>query len=226
MLPIEIKNNLSEAEETYLQSRWNRICEVLAIPKTAADNIYDQVHFEYADWSRAYHNLSHIHSLLQLSEQYQTQLKEAALFDMAIWFHDYIYDTGRKDNEAQSAHWAKELLMPYLKKEELNYISSLILCTEGHQPRLAPENTDQYWLLDFDLAVLETDKTVYKAYSDAIREEYKSLFSYFTYNIGRKKVMKGFLKRKTLYFTEEFQEKYETIARENIEWEIRGLKES
>lgn len=222
MLSIQVKNNLTEEEENYLQTRWSRICRELSISETAADNIYDQLHFEYADWGRAYHNLSHILSLLQLSEHYANHLQEPALFDMALWFHDYIYDTGRKDNEAQSAHWARELLMPYLKKEALDYIAGLILCTEGHQPRLAAEKSDQYWFLDFDLAILATEKSVYKAYSNAIREEYKSLFSFFTYNIGRKKVMKGFLQRKTLYFTQEFQEKYELIARENIKWEIRG----
>jgi predicted metal-dependent HD superfamily phosphohydrolase len=45
------------------------------------------------------------------------------------------------------------------------------------------------------------------------------------YNAGRKKVLKSFLERKTLYFSYEFQEKYELIARENLTWEIAGLKE-
>jgi len=221
---IQIKNNLNESELADLKMRWEATALTLNIPLTAAEGIYDQLCFEYSAWTRSYHNLSHIWSLLQFVELYAEELESKALFEMAIWFHDYIYDAQKKDNEAQSAYWAEELLHPYLNKKQLHYIKELILSTIGHKPRLK-DNSDQTWFLDFDLAVLASDRTTYKAYADAIREEYKSWYSYFVYNFGRKKVMKKFLKRKQLYYSSTFKENYEAIARENVKWEIRGLKE-
>jgi len=219
-----IKKNLTDAEEQYLQTRFMQAALALNIPQKAATTIYDQVHYEYTDWSRHYHNLSHIWSLLNLSEQFAAELKEAALIDMSIWFHDVVYDSKSKDNEQQSAFFAEDLLRPYLSKEQLAFIGALIMSTAGHQPKM-PENSDNLWFLDFDLAILAAEKKKYKAYSEAIREEYKSLFSFFVYNSGRKKVLKTFLGRKKLYFTDLFREQYEPIARENLAWELGGLKE-
>ncbi len=219
-----IKNNLNDEEEQYLQTRFLSAAAALGISEKIALPLYDQVHYEYTDWSRHYHNLSHILSLLGLSELFAAQLKESALVDMAIWFHDVVYDSKKKDNELQSALLMEQLLRPYLKKEQLDFVYALIMSTSGHKP-LLPENADNLWFLDFDLAILASYKKTYRKYSDAIREEYKSLFSFFVYNAGRKKVLKSFLERKTLYFSTEFQEKFEPIARENLAWEIAGLKE-
>ncbi len=224
MLNIQVSKQLNEAEENYVEARWYSTCEAYQIKVVQAASIFDQIYFEYTDWSRSYHNLSHLWSLLQLSEQYQNQLESPSTVDLAIFFHDYIYNAKRKDNEAQSAQWANTLLSGLLPPKVLNKVSTLILSTAGHRPRLL-EDEDQLWFLDFDLAILAAVPAVYKAYADAIREEYKSWYSYFVYNSGRKKILKTFLKRKVLYFTPEFQRNYETIARNNVAWEIKGLKE-
>jgi predicted metal-dependent HD superfamily phosphohydrolase len=43
------------------------------------------------------------------------------------------------------------------------------------------------------------------------------------YNKGRKQVLKHFLDRDSLYFTEYFKEKFETQARKNIKRELELL---
>lgn len=225
MLRIQVTNTLSESDENYIEARWNQLAKVYNIPKGKAENIFDQIRFEYSDWSRAYHNLSHLWSLLQLREKYAEQLEKPMLIDFAIFFHDLIYNAKRKDNELKSADMAKTLIARYLPKEEMKFVYDLIVSTAVHQPKIK-DSSDQLWFLDFDLAVLAAEKATYKAYAEGIREEYKTWYAFLIYNSGRKDVLKNFLKRKRLYFTKEFYGNYEQKARDNINWEIQDLKES
>jgi predicted metal-dependent HD superfamily phosphohydrolase len=225
MLNIQVTNTLSDTDINYIESRWNQLAKAYNIPKSKAENIFDQIRFEYSDWNRAYHNLSHLWSLLQLRAQYAEQLENPMLIDFAIFFHDLIYNAKRKDNELKSADMAKTLVARYLPKEEMQFVYDLIMSTAGHKPKIE-DSSDQLWFLDFDLAVLAAEKETYKAYAEGIKEEYKTWYSFLVYNSGRKDVLKTFLKRKRLYFTEEFYGNYEEKARANIEWEIQDLKES
>lgn len=219
-----IKNDLSEAEENYIKIRFFDCFKHFNIPSAKTEECYDRLYFEYSAWSRHYHNLSHIYSLLNLSELYRSDLKDPNLVDLAIWFHDAVYDSSKKDNEQQSAILFEDLMQQFLTIQDLEQVKSLILSTSKHIP-LKPEDSDHQYFLDFDLAILSSDKLTYSAYSDAIREEYNSLFTFLVYNGGRKKVLKSFLDRESLYFSTYFKENFESEARKNLEWEILGLKE-
>lgn len=221
ILPIQVKAFLEESETNQMQQKWLDLTTKLNIPKEAAMSIYDRLYYEYSDWDRAYHNLSHIRSFLALSDVYALDIERKNLFDAAIWFHDAIYNTKKKDNELQSAQLARELLIPFLEVDQVKFIQQLILSTEGHKPRL--KHPDNLLFLDFDLAILATDWDTYTKYSDAIEQEYKKWYSFFLYGAGRRKVLKHFLEREEIYFSEVFKTNYESIARTNLEKEIAIL---
>jgi len=85
------------------------------------------------------------------------------------------------------------------------------------------ENTSLRELfLDFDLAILGTSKAEYAVYAEQIKKEY-SQYSPEDYCQGRIAVLQGFLNRERLYFTDHYWEKYEAVARRNIEGEINSL---
>lgn len=217
-----IKNILTEAEENYLISRFSDCMKFFKVPEQDIEELYDRLYFEYSAWSRLYHNLSHVYSLLRLSEQYRSKLNNPFVVDLAIWFHDIVYDASNKDNELQSAILFEDLMRPFIEKEVVEMVRSLILSTYGHKP-LIPDGNDHQFFLDFDLSILASDQETYRIYSDAIREEYKSLFSFLVYNGGRKKVLHAFLDRKMLYFSEHFRSNCEAMARQNLKWEILYL---
>lgn len=77
--------------------------------------------------------------------------------------------------------------------------------------------------LDLDLSILGAMEEEYDAYAQQIREEYCH-FSWEDYSKGRRAVMEGFLKRERLYFTPHFYNKYESVARNNIQSEIDSLQ--
>ncbi len=174
----------------------------------------------YSRPDRAYHNLDHVAAMLDIVSRFEGILHEPLEVRLAVWFHDYVYDTRRKDNEEQSAgyttvifdreQWA--LLRPRLRE--------LILATKMHHARWG--DTDCQLLVDADLAVLGSDAVDYDRYAQAIREEY-AWVPEDEYRAGRKKVLEGFLERDRLYYTESLFEAHEAVARANLRREIESL---
>lgn len=78
--------------------------------------------------------------------------------------------------------------------------------------------------LDFDLSILGVSSVddYRDRYSSLITREYGHLDSN-EFRIGRVTIMRRFLDRERIYFTDYFHNKYEANARRNIMWEIEML---
>lgn len=220
MLPIIIENNISPINLHWLEEVWEITCEQLGISKTKSGDIFQIITEKYNEPHRAYHNFSHIYSMLMMAEEFYDFIEHNHLFDLSIWFHDIIYDAARQDNEVKSAEFANELLEPFLPKSFLKDLTEMIVSTKNHSPFLSYH--DNKFFLDLDLAILATDGDTYNAYSKAIRKEY-SIFSDELYYAGRKHVLNSFLEKDNIYFTTFFQQRFGKQARENIELEVKSL---
>ena len=218
MLNFVVEKSVEPVVFQTLKQRFIDLCKRLRVEQEQAIVYWEELAQFYQESHRAYHNLVHIWNFLNLFDEYQNEIKEAALFELAIWYHDAIYNTKNKDNEYQSAQLFQKRFTPYLTAEQLTYIDLLIMSTAGHYPRAAER--DVYWFLDFDLAILATSYSVYKEYSEAIWQEYKMSYIKMFYKIGRKKVLKSFLSREKLYFSDTFYQEYEEKARQNIQLEL------
>jgi hypothetical protein len=64
----------------------------------------------YNEPTRHYHNNAHIEDLLGQLAQHHNAFDDPETVEAAIWFHDAIYDSTAKDNEAQSAALAADWL--------------------------------------------------------------------------------------------------------------------
>jgi predicted metal-dependent HD superfamily phosphohydrolase len=64
----------------------------------------------YSEPHRHYHNVQHIEECLREFEFGQHLAADPAAVELAILFHDAIYDPRRSDNEEQSAQLAIALL--------------------------------------------------------------------------------------------------------------------
>ena len=177
---------------------------------------------KYQQSHRQYHNLSHLISIFRLAEQ--VDIEDRRAFEVAVWFHDIIYQPYFKNNEARSAIFFRKALKKQvfhkLSLTEIRWIEQAILSTHGHQPKIKG-NRDLKLFLDMDLAVLASDAPVYDTYTKAIRKEYW-IYPTSMYNKGRIKVLTHFLEREIIYFTEEFKD-FEAQARGNIKREIKVL---
>ncbi|MBL7570773.1 hypothetical protein, partial [Escherichia coli] len=57
----------------------------------------------YAEPHRAYHGQAHIDALLRGLVNEARHVGNGAAVELAIWYHDAIYDPAAADNEARSA---------------------------------------------------------------------------------------------------------------------------
>ena len=201
-----------------LKEYWNSILRNYTNDTLYTDELFSNLVQHYYEDSRHYHNTTHIQNMLDLSLEYYGALKDIEVVQLAIFYHDIIYNSLSKNNETDSAALAvKQLSKTSFPAEKIKLVEQFILSTQKHVPLL--ENTDLYYFLDFDLAVLGAARSVYTDYANNIRKEYKWVPS-FLYKKNRAKILQHFLEREHIYFTEDFRTRYEVSARENIKFEM------
>ncbi|AWI89834.1 hypothetical protein C0214_17150 [Methylobacterium sp. DM1] len=178
----------------------------------------------YGEAARHYHGWRHIADLLEGHDAARALPDFAELdhdaIDLAIVFHDAVYDTARADNEARSADLLRAQAGPRADSGPIRAAEAMIRATAAHAPTADPATR---LMLDLDLAVLGAARPVYEAYAAAIRCEYAAVPDAAWY-IGRAAVLDRFLARPRLYQTDPFRDRFETSARANLAAELHALR--
>ncbi len=184
-------------------------------------DVFSDIYEKYSEPQRRYHTLEHIDSCLNLLDEVKNELKEPLVVEVALWFHDAIYNPKKSDNEEKSTLYAQELLvMLKAAPDFVEKVSQLIMATKHpHQPVAMEEK----YIIDIDLSILGAPKVAYDQYAVRIRKEYSHVPA-FLYRRERRKVLESFICKKALFNTEYFGSRYEHSARDNIEREIARLK--
>lgn len=208
---------------TALKEQFLALLTAFAVENTVAHNLWQNLQSHYNEPHRHYHNLSHIKALHSHFDSVKPFLKNPHAVELAIFYHDVIYDPKQSDNEMQSVKFLQNQLAEFLPKSLLNEVGGLILATQKHT-LTDVENSDMAYFLDMDLAILGSEKAVYQNYAQAIRQEYAH-FADNDYRQGRSAVLKAFLQRPKLFFSQVFFDKYENVARQNIQAEIYQLNQ-
>jgi predicted metal-dependent HD superfamily phosphohydrolase len=182
-------------------------------------DIFFELAESYEASTRHYHSDRHVSECLKHFSNYRDQAEKPAEIEIAIWFHDAIYDTTKSDNEEQSADWAKR----YLTQKAVNplavdRIEKMIIATKTHQS----ESEDSALMVDIDLGILGASADVFEEYDAAIRREFHWVPT-VQYCIGRSQVLSSFLKREAIYQTPAMFDLYEVQARENLSRKIKEL---
>ena len=180
----------------------------------------------YGQPQRHYHTLSHISALLTGMENCRALLNDVEAVELAIWFHDAIYDPQANDNEERSASLARNILKERLIPQQLERVCALILATKKHEidsvtAKLAA--SDAAYFLDLDLQILGAESEYYDDYEAAVRREYHYLPD-SVWREGRSAVLQRFLARPRLYFSDFFADKLEKRARENLAHSLEKLR--
>lgn len=203
---------------TNCRDHWASLMERLGNP-TNAEAVYTKLIELYSEPHRAYHNLSHINMLLDEHREIECQHLE---LELAIWFHDAIYNPRAKDNEDRSATLAFNSIIDFgLSIGMANQVEKLIMATKHVE---LPKDDAARLLVDLDLMSLGGSEAEFDVNSAAIRKEYEHV-PLADYCKERCRILQSFLDRPTIYSTRLFQEKYEESARANLRREIARLQE-
>lgn len=188
---------------------WNR-CAGAGQRRAAA--LFSALDAYYGEPHRHYHTGVHIEDCLSRMDLAAAQLVQPDSVELAVWFHDVIYQPGAADNERRSADWFAEqaagLLAPDLIRRVENYIMSTTHC----QP---PADDGAQWVVDVDLSGLGMETDMFQRDGDNIRREFTHL-SDAEFIRGQTRFLQGLLDRERIYYTPFFYDLCETRARRNI----------
>ncbi|CDX58267.1 conserved hypothetical protein [Mesorhizobium plurifarium] len=180
----------------------------------------------YQAADRHYHGLAHIEAMLALAREYRHLLDDPQTVEAAIWFHDAIYDSRAKDNEAKSAELAEKRLAGRVVPHRLARIAAMINATATHQlPPFRDKGalSDAAFLLDMDLAILGAEPAVFDAYEKAVRLEYGWVEEPM-WRAGRSAVLQNFLARSHIFHTQAFRDRFEAQAIKNLSRSLQALQ--
>ncbi|RYD20407.1 MAG: phosphohydrolase [Verrucomicrobiaceae bacterium] len=196
-------------------ARFAKLCHEQGVANDTASRAWIGLHTRYSEPHRHYHNLHHIAAML-------AKMDEVAPGDpateLAIWFHDVIYDPRARDNEEQSAAFFVAEMADSLDPVLCLDVVRLILATDYARERTGA--ADENLLRDIDLAILASAPETYQSYSDAVRKEYAHVPD-GDFRKGRAAVMSRFLDGR-IFHTDAFANE-ELIAKGNIRNEIARL---
>lgn len=165
----------------------------------------------YAEPQRAYHSLQHLEECLEIFDEAKASglIQRPDLIEIALWFHDVVYDPKGSENEALSAQMAADALGETLTARE---VARLIMLTKSHRPEAG---SDDAWIIDIDLAIFAQPLERVLEYERQIRQEYDWVPEEL-YRQKRAEILKGFRDRECIYQTEWARHCLEKRARENL----------
>ncbi|NIR31937.1 MAG: hypothetical protein GWN84_22045 [Gammaproteobacteria bacterium] len=174
--------------------------------------VYRDLAAHYAEPHRHYHTLDHIEQCLRQFDLAAERMEEPHAVEMALWFHDVIYQPAAKDNELRSAQLFAQQAGGAFEPHFTQRVFDLVLVTTH---RAVPAVQDDGYMVDIDLSGFGMDWASFKADSEAIRKEFAHVpdEAFYPRQAG---FLRALLERPRFYFTDFFRDRYERNARENI----------
>lgn len=178
-----------------------------------SDKVYDTINLSYTQPARHYHNLDHLHNCLRELDEVRELAQDADAIEIALWYHDIVYDIAAPDNEARSAQLVFEICMAAgLPGSFAGVVSRLIIATD-HRGEV--KTKQEQLIRDIDLSILGKPSDEYHNYETSIRKEY-SMVPDDEFKTGRMNFLRQLLDQRAIYLTDFFSGKYELTARANI----------
>lgn len=195
-----------------LQSSFERAWRDIGA-KSSGSSLYEELVASYGEPHRRYHSVQHLTECLQTFDVVRLLAGRPAEVELALWFHDAIYDVKRGDNEERSADWAKrELASAAVPEEAVARVHALVMVTRHTG---MPNSADQQLLVDIDLSILGAPQERFAEYEQQIRDEYSFVPSWI-FRRKRREILRSFIDRPRIYSTDHFHLLLEQRARENL----------
>ncbi|WP_052051049.1 hypothetical protein [Leptolyngbya sp. KIOST-1] len=203
-----------------LGDRWHTLWRSLHLPAPA---VLGQLCDRYTEPHRAYHTLQHLRDCLAWCDRSTPCLQDPAAVELALWFHDGIYDPHCTDNEEQSADWAVRVIASVGGSLRLQQtVHGMILATRHHN---SSPGGDIGAVLDSDLAILGASPCRFKQYEAQIRQEY-AWVPEAVFRHRRAELMRAFLARPAIFGLDFFRSRLEQQARHNLQASLAALQKT
>jgi predicted metal-dependent HD superfamily phosphohydrolase len=205
-----------------LPDRWGSLIGAIGTQGDVAGTFAD-LDRRHREPGRFYHTWDHVADCLAGLDAATGLCDRPEVVELALWFHDAVYDPRAEDNEARSAELLREAAARLGVDAGLAAASAALVLATAHlaEPDAAlgqqgPASArDAAAIRDLDLAILGAPPARFDAYDAAVRREYGFL-SDAEWRAGRSRVLRAFLDRPRIYLTGHFRDRLESRARRNL----------
>jgi predicted metal-dependent HD superfamily phosphohydrolase len=199
--------------------RWRASWKGMGLAE-ADDRRYRDVMARYAEPQRHYHTTQHLDECFARLDEAAHLAERFHEVELALWFHDAVYDVRGQDNEAKSADWARAAVSGAgLDASVAGRVHALIMATRHD---VVPATSDAMLLVDVDLSILGAPPHRFDEYERQIHDEYAWVPDAL-FRQKRREILAAFLARPRVFNTEHFRKAYEAQARTNLQRSIAAL---
>ena len=210
---------MAQAEAARHEAAWHRIWQGFGVAQPDPA-LLGELLAHWAQPHRKYHSTEHLQACLRHFARLQVMPQYPHEVELALWFHDAIYEIGRPDNEQRSADWACAALRAAgVDGSAADRVHALVMVTRHD---CAPGTGDQQVLLDIDLSILGQPTHVFARYELQIAEEFAAV-PLAQRRVRRRAILQQFLDRPRVYHTAQFHALWETQARANLQASVNRL---
>lgn len=188
---------------------WDRC--VPSPPARDGADVYAELETRYTAPYRHFHNLAHIRDCLRRVDEVASLLVDPDSVELALWFHDVVYEVGASTNERRSA----EMFVALSSGARFVFrhrVCSLIMATRHARSVLG---NDRRFIVDIDLSGFGAPWDDFIRNGACLREESAALTD-AQYHAGQLAFLQRLQRRARLFATDYFHDRYETVARENL----------
>lgn len=200
--------------------RWQALLRAAGVSQPVSD-WYHRLTAAYGEPHRHYHTDRHVAECLAEFARAQGLVRHPVAVELALWFHDAVYDPKAGDNEVRSAALAGECLdacgLPASLVEKL---ARFILATRHHEPGA---DIDAAVTVDVDLSILGKDQGRFSEYEAQIGREY-TWVPRAVFCTKRVELLDRFLARSHIFATKYSRSRCERLARQNLKRSINRLR--
>jgi predicted metal-dependent HD superfamily phosphohydrolase len=160
---------------------------------------------------RRYHTLEHIHDCLRRLDDVAGLLNDPDAVELALWFHDAVYEMDAWTNEQRSAELFAKLAKgadPAFRRR----VGGLIMATRHLGRERSP---DRRFIVDIDLAGFGAPWDEFMRNGALLREESPAKTD-AQYHRGQMSFLQRLQRRRHFFATDYFRDRYESVARENL----------
>jgi predicted metal-dependent HD superfamily phosphohydrolase len=201
--------------------RWLATWAALSVPASArVRELHGQLASRYSEPHRHYHTLQHLTECFERLDELRGHAANPAEVEVAMWYHDAVYDTHRGDNEQQSAELARQTALDLgISGASAQRIHDLVMSTRH---AVEPVGADAEALVDTDLSILGAGPARFDEYERQVRLEY-AWVPEAMFRERRADILRRFLDRPHIFSTAVFRERYEPAARANLRRSLEAL---
>lgn len=231
--PSKAEVEKKKAENAYLYDKWMSLLgqlkeqDIIKINTisllSVGTHVFDTMITKYMEKHRKYHNQSHIKLMLKLHNrlvsQKHVELDNRLAVEMAVFFHDVIYNTDHSypRNVIESTYHCEAVLRSLKANPEfISAVKSLIRFTDYYRrtPIPAKYKKDAEYLHDLDFAYFGAAYDAFLTCTKKIKKEF-DLLTRFKFARKRREFLLRMLS-KPIFKTKVFRLEFESSARDNI----------